>query len=73
MHYLQVGPFYCQRVIKAALNVVLCMIFLVGGKGCLQEMFGAVLLFSAEIVTVFLCAMEKKKQKQNDKIIIRKM
>lgn len=37
------------------------MIFLDGGKGCLQEMFGAVLLFCTE------------KKKQNDKIIIRNM
>lgn len=37
----------------------------------MQEMFGAVLLFCAEIRTIFLCAMESKKN--NDEIIIRDM
>lgn len=52
MHYLQVGPFHCQCVINAALKAVCCMIILVGGKGCLQERFGAVLF----CIILFLCA-----------------
>lgn len=58
MHYLQVGPFHSQCVINAALNAVFCMIILVGGKGCLQEMFGAVLFF---IMLFFYAAINRKK------------
>lgn len=43
------------------------MIILVGAKGCLQELFGAVLLFCTENVIVFLCATENKIKKKEKK------